>query len=131
LVLPGAAGGSIAATRCRVAAELPEPGTSSGDWDGLNDVITLPHWTQKMYRARKTTVNIKSTHPIRRFCAPGATAFTRGSGYGPACTSIHERVSVMLDYVVSEGRLFALKPSEWSMLLGGVTLCGLLALLFG
>ena len=33
-------------------------------------------------------------------------------------------------YVVSEGRLFELKPSEWAMLLGGVALCGLMALLF-
>jgi hypothetical protein len=37
----------------------------------------------------------------------------------------------MLAYVVSEGRLFALKPSDWSMLLGGVTLCGLMTLLLG
>jgi hypothetical protein len=36
----------------------------------------------------------------------------------------------MLEYVVSDGRLFALTPSEWSMLLGGVMLCGLLTLLF-
>jgi hypothetical protein len=36
----------------------------------------------------------------------------------------------MLEYVMSEGRVFALKPSEWSMLLGGVILCGLLTLLF-
>jgi hypothetical protein len=35
----------------------------------------------------------------------------------------------MLAYVKSEGRLFGLKPSEWSMLLGGVILCGLLTLL--
>ena len=37
----------------------------------------------------------------------------------------------MLAYVVSEGRLFALKPSDWSLLLGGVMFCGLLTLLFG
>ena len=37
----------------------------------------------------------------------------------------------MLAYVVSEGRLFALKPSDWSMLLGGVILCGLMTLLIG
>jgi hypothetical protein len=36
----------------------------------------------------------------------------------------------MMAYVVSDGRFFALKPSEWSMLLVGVALCGLLALLF-
>ncbi len=37
---------------------------------------------------------------------------------------------VMMAYIVSEGRLFALKPSEWSMLLVGVALCGFAALLF-
>jgi len=37
----------------------------------------------------------------------------------------------MLAYVVSEGRFFALKPSDWSLLLGGVMLCGLLTLVFG
>ena len=30
----------------------------------------------------------------------------------------------MMAYVASEGRLFALKPSEWGILLGGVALCG-------
>jgi len=29
----------------------------------------------------------------------------------------------MMAYVVSDGRVFALKPSEWSMLLVGVALC--------
>jgi hypothetical protein len=32
----------------------------------------------------------------------------------------------MLVYVMSDGRLFALKPSEWAMLLAGVAICGLL-----
>jgi hypothetical protein len=32
-------------------------------------------------------------------------------------------------YVVSDGRLFGLKPSEWSMLLVGVALCGFVMLL--
>jgi hypothetical protein len=36
----------------------------------------------------------------------------------------------MMAYVVSEGRLFALKPSEWSMLLAGVAICGVATLLF-
>jgi hypothetical protein len=40
------------------------------------------------------------------------------------------RVRAMLAYVVSDGRLFALKPSEWTMLLVGVAACGFLALLF-
>jgi len=36
----------------------------------------------------------------------------------------------MMAYVVNEGRLLALKPSEWAMMLGGVALCELIALLF-
>jgi len=35
----------------------------------------------------------------------------------------------MMAYVVSEGRLFALKPSDWLILLIGVSFAGLLALL--
>jgi hypothetical protein len=35
----------------------------------------------------------------------------------------------MRAYVMSDGRLFGLNTSEWSMLIGGVTLCGLLTLL--
>ena len=36
----------------------------------------------------------------------------------------------MMTYVISEGRLFALKPSEWAMMLVGVALCGFITLLF-
>jgi hypothetical protein len=41
-----------------------------------------------------------------------------------------QRVTAMMAYVVSEGRLCALKPAEWSLLLAGVTLCGIATLLF-
>jgi hypothetical protein len=41
-----------------------------------------------------------------------------------------QRVTAMMAYVVSEGRLCALKPSEWSLLLAGVTLCGVATLFF-
>jgi hypothetical protein len=41
-----------------------------------------------------------------------------------------QRVSAVLAYVVNEGRLCALKPSEWSILLVGVALCGFATLLF-
>ncbi|HMA56390.1 MAG TPA: hypothetical protein VKP52_06660 [Pseudolabrys sp.] len=41
-----------------------------------------------------------------------------------------QRVSAMMAYVMSEGRLCALKPSEWSLLLAGVTVCGFVTLLF-
>jgi hypothetical protein len=41
-----------------------------------------------------------------------------------------QKVSAMLAYVVSEGRLCALKPSAWSILIIGVTLCGCATVLF-
>jgi len=41
-----------------------------------------------------------------------------------------QKVSSVLSYVVNEGRVCALKPSEWSILLAGVALCGFATLLF-
>jgi hypothetical protein len=41
-----------------------------------------------------------------------------------------ERVSALMSYVLNEGRLCALKPSEWSLLLAGVALCGFATLVF-
>ncbi len=41
-----------------------------------------------------------------------------------------QRVTAMMAYVVSEGRLCALKPAEWSLLLIGVALCGIATLFF-
>jgi hypothetical protein len=63
-------------------------------------------------------------HPA---CARSTTAATARNGY--VVVAVRERVFAMLAYVKSDGRLFGLNPSEWSMLLGGVTLCGLLTLL--
>jgi len=40
------------------------------------------------------------------------------------------RVSALMAYVVNEGRLCALKPSDWSLLLAGVALCGFATLVF-
>lgn len=36
----------------------------------------------------------------------------------------------MIAYVVKDGRLLSLKPSEWLMLIAGAMLCGYLTLLF-
>ena len=36
----------------------------------------------------------------------------------------------MITFVISEGRLFGLTPSEWSLMLGGVALCGFITQLF-
>jgi hypothetical protein len=44
-------------------------------------------------------------------------------------SSIQQRISAMLTYVKGDGRLFGLYPSDWSMLIGGVILCGFLTLL--
>jgi hypothetical protein len=41
-----------------------------------------------------------------------------------------QKISLMLAYVLNEGRLCALKPSEWSILLAGVVLCGFAMLIF-
>jgi hypothetical protein len=43
---------------------------------------------------------------------------------------VRGRVPAMMAYVISEGRLFWLRPSEWSLLLVGVAFSGLLTLLF-
>jgi len=43
---------------------------------------------------------------------------------------MQQRVSAIMAYVVSDGRLCALKPSEWSLLLAGVTVCGVATLLY-
>jgi hypothetical protein len=49
---------------------------------------------------------------------------TLGTPIQPLCPA------TMMAYIVSDGRLFGLKSSEWAMLLVGVVLCGLLTLLF-
>jgi hypothetical protein len=36
----------------------------------------------------------------------------------------------MMGYVVSEGRLFSLKASEWLVLLGSAIVCGFITLFF-
>jgi hypothetical protein len=41
-----------------------------------------------------------------------------------------QRVSAMMAFVVSDGRLCALKPSEWSLLLFGVAICGFATVVF-
>ena len=39
-----------------------------------------------------------------------------------------QKVSSVFAYVVSDGRVCALKPSEWSILLSGVALCGVVTM---
>ena len=62
-------------------------------------------------------------------CDLRATAFLAGESYLPR-QGTTLRLTEMFDYVISEGRFFALKPSDWSFLLGGVFLCGIAALCF-
>jgi hypothetical protein len=67
---------------------------------------------------------------VAALCARGATAIAVPAQYGEPINDSAAGLA-MLAYVVSEGRFFALKPSDWSLLLGGVMLCGLLTLVFG
>jgi hypothetical protein len=60
---------------------------------------------------------------IRPVCEPRATVC-------PAGNVLHRRARAMMAYCVSEGRVFSLKASEWLMLLGGATLCGVVMLVF-
>ena len=76
--------------------------------------------------ASRTTGNRK----IQPVCDPPATAVAAGHLYGVKHETVRQRVSAMIAYLVSEGRLFALKPSEWLVLLVGVALCGFVTLLF-
>ena len=79
---------------------------------------------------KSTPTEKKPRSEIKGTCDLRATALAADSRYGVDNESIQQRVTSMLAYVVNEGRLFELKPSEWSMLLGGVALCGLLTLFF-
>jgi hypothetical protein len=36
----------------------------------------------------------------------------------------------MMAYVVSDGRLFGLTPTDWALLIGGMVLCGVITPLF-
>jgi hypothetical protein len=78
----------------------------------------------------KTMTETELGSEIQTLCDLRATAIAPGSRYGAGYETVQQRASAMLSYVVNEGRLFALKPSEWSMLLVGVTFCGFIALFF-
>ena len=39
-----------------------------------------------------------------------------------------QKVSSVFAYVVNDGRVCALKPSEWSILLAGIALCGVVTM---
>ncbi|HEY6383025.1 MAG TPA: hypothetical protein VIY07_14610 [Pseudolabrys sp.] len=41
-----------------------------------------------------------------------------------------QKMSSVLAFVVSEGRVCALKPSDWSILLAGVVICGFATMVF-
>jgi hypothetical protein len=41
-----------------------------------------------------------------------------------------QKVSSVVAYLVHEGRVCALKPSEWSILLAGIAICGFGTLVF-
>jgi hypothetical protein len=59
-----------------------------------------------------------------------ARALQPWSQNGAILEIVSQQVISMVSYVMSEGRLFGLTASDWSVLLGSFTLCGLLTLLF-
>jgi hypothetical protein len=67
-------------------------------------------------------------HSSSQVCDLCATAVAADSRYGVGARTAS---TATLAYVVSEGRLFALNPSDWAMLLVGVVLSGFVKLLFG
>ena len=62
-------------------------------------------------------------------CCQRATALSADNHYGGNISAVEERVPAMVAYVMSEGRLFWLKPSEWLLLLVSAAICGFLTLL--
>jgi len=58
-----------------------------------------------------------------------ATAIRSAVRYGGKDEAFHIGWLAMMAYVVNDGRLLALKPSEWFLMLAGVALTGFLALL--
>ena len=66
---------------------------------------------------------------IAAHCDPLATAIRIAGRYMVRyVTHSTSGYFAMMTYVMSDGRLFALKPSEWFLMLTGVTLTGLLTL---
>jgi len=63
-------------------------------------------------------------------CDLRATAFASRFCYAIDIRQPEERAPTTMAYLISENRLFCLKLSEWSTLLVGVALCGILTLLF-
>jgi hypothetical protein len=86
---------------------------------------------------RAPLIRGKRTHepasrPIHPRCNPRATAMAPLARYGGniESASTKQRASAMMARVISEGRLFSLKPFDWAVLLVGMTLCGALTSLF-
>jgi hypothetical protein len=110
----------IAASAARIRAakgDLSSPSPSH--------VVVLPHAaTIAAYEPASRLI-----HPL---CNPYATAVAPVAGYSDniESASTKQRASAMMARVISEGRLFSLKPFDWAVLLVGMTLCGALTSLF-
>jgi hypothetical protein len=85
--------------------------------------------TQMRPSLLKAVTPSQLSHEIRPTCCQRATALSAGNHYGGNILAVEERVPAMVAYVMSEGRLFWLKPSEWLLLLVSAAICGFLTLL--
>ena len=77
--------------------------------------------TYELHHGRFIYFVTRALQPRRRLRAIGAILQS-----GPT----KQRAPTMVAHIVSDGRLFGLKPFDWVMLLAGMTLCGALTSLF-
>jgi len=92
-------------------------------WAGKNSASSL------LVRAEVSPLGARGEdRTIQPVCDLRATSVAVALRYGASGWATVSRA--MMAYVISDGRLLALRPSEWSTLLVGVALCGLAVLLF-
>ena len=58
----------------------------------------------------------------------GLALDSQKNGFAFGVEAKMQKVSSVFAYVVNDGRVCALKPSEWSILLTGVALCGVVTM---
>jgi hypothetical protein len=128
----------LAASNCKgrpAVSSLARPATSSRhlpQWstrtfDSITPAAEMSQCRTKGMRSgqipRQLTISIR----IQSVCSARATAVVADCRYSRNRLTAGKS---MVSHVMSEGRLFGLTVSDWSVLLGSFMLCGLLTLLF-
>lgn len=132
----GVAFGQVRKPRCHETLIDTEEGTPAGSVvDPKTDRLRFCAAAVSgcRFNVRRSAVLRQVREMVRNIptrCDVDATAACPFNRYGAVYETVEPRVFAMMGHVVSEGRLLALKPSEWAMLLVGVSLCGFAVLLF-